>query len=380
MTNYPLVVVSPLLGARSETFIRRHVTALLPGQTTCIYGRRVEETADEWAFNGPGLDLSTVIPDEKRARLAQSDAQNMEFRFTGQGKKSIYHFLHLHNTRALMVQYLDRSLPWLQVAKDNHLKLFVHAHGYDVSKLLRDNKWRKAYLRLNHCNGIITVNQISRKRLIDVGIKPGLIHVIPCGVSPTNYQAGTRTDDSIRCLAVGRMVGKKAPTLVLGAFGKALKANPDLRLDYIGDGELMAMARHYVQDANMEEYVVFHGSKPNSFVQEMMANSDIFIHHAITDPVSGDEEGLPVAILEAMQHALPIVSTIHAGIPEAVLEGLSGYLVEEGDVNSMAARIGKLATNMALRKHLGEVGQKRINDCFSWNIEKSRLLNLMGFD
>ena len=60
-----------------------------------------------------------------------------------------------------------------------------------------------------------------------------------------------------------------------------------------------------------------------------MKKAHIFLQHSVTCPITGDEEGVPVAILEAMASGLPVVSTFHAGIPEAVVDGKTGFLVSE---------------------------------------------------
>ena len=62
-----------------------------------------------------------------------------------------------------------------------------------------------------------------------------------------------------------------------------------------------------------------------------MEAADVLIQHSVVDPATGDEEGLPVAILEGMGCGLPVVATRHAGIPESVVEGETGMLVDEGD-------------------------------------------------
>jgi colanic acid/amylovoran biosynthesis glycosyltransferase len=98
---------------------------------------------------------------------------------------------------------------------------------------------------------------------------------------------------------------------------------------------------------------------------DLMDRADIFLQHSITDPVTGDEEGLPVAILEAMAHSLPVISTIHAGIPEAVLEGTTGFLVRERDTEGMAERIIATAADPDLKNELGENAWRRARDFFS---------------
>jgi glycosyltransferase involved in cell wall biosynthesis len=86
-----------------------------------------------------------------------------------------------------------------------------------------------------------------------------------------------------------------------------------------------------------------------------------------------------VAILEAMAYGLPVISTIHSGIPEAVQDHKTGFLVEEGNVDLMADRLVKFAKDSVLREEYGRNGRLVAENKFSWEIEKSKLLEVMGF-
>jgi glycosyltransferase involved in cell wall biosynthesis len=173
------------------------------------------------------------------------------------------------------------------------------------------------------------------------------------------------------------MVPKKAPILTLDAFRQAAASNPSLGLDYVGSGLLLQDAIRFVGEFGMQKAVTLHGGKPHSFVQRLMENGDIFVQHSITDPDDGDEEGLPVAILEAMASGLPVVATRHAGIPEAVEDGVTGFLVEEGDIQSMKDKILLLAQDCKLRHAMGAAGWDRARNRFSWSRERINLLQAL---
>ena len=126
----------------------------------------------------------------------------------------------------------------------------------------------------------------------------------------------------------------------------------------------------------IEDKVRLHGAQTHDFVIGLMKEADIFIQHSITVQETGDEEGLPVAILEAMALGLPVVSTYHAGIPEAVVNGSNGFLVEEGDVEGMADRIIALSKDLALRAEMGTSGWNRAKERFSWKREREDLIRL----
>jgi colanic acid/amylovoran biosynthesis glycosyltransferase len=109
----------------------------------------------------------------------------------------------------------------------------------------------------------------------------------------------------------------------------------------------------------------------------LLREADIFVQHSCVDPLSGDAEGLPASILEAMAVGLPVVSTMHAGIPEAVEDGVTGLLVPERDTRAMAARLVDLGRDAELRRTMGLRGWDRARRLFSWELERERLLHVL---
>ena len=277
-----------------------------------------------------------------------------------------------------MGEFLSWSHRWAPVARRLAIPFFAHAHGYDVSADLRHPKWREAYLMYNDCDGIITMSEVSRARLIAVGLKPEKVHVVPYGVVVPPQPLDRPEGEHVRVLAVGRMTAKKAPILLLDAFRRAVEVDRGLRLDYVGEGELFAAAQQFVHAFALDDHVTLHGGQSNEQVLSLMQRADIFMQHSVTDPVTGDEEGLPVAILEAMAQALPIVSTRHAGIPEAVAEGITGVLVDEGNTREMADNLIMLARDSALRRSMGLSGWKAAYERFSWPREQAHLQKVLG--
>jgi colanic acid/amylovoran biosynthesis glycosyltransferase len=205
------------------------------------------------------------------------------------------------------------------------------------------------------------------------------VHVVPYGVDVPDVPLRRQAGDGVRCLAVGRMIGKKAPLLTLEAFRRASKKCPRLRLDFVGGGQLFPAAVKYVKDHSLQDRVTLHSHQPHDFVRQLLTEADIFLQHSITGP-GGAEEGLPVSILEGMAAALPIVSTRHAGIPEAVVEGVTGFLVDEGDFAAMSEHIIELAQNNDLRVKMGRTGWRTAKQRFSWDHERMRLLRVMGLE
>ncbi len=378
MTNsHPLAVFSPLLGNHSETFIRRHLVDLLPGKTAVVSRNVVGGAVRDWGFEGPVFDINSVPQMTLRTRWVRRVARVRGVQLDTYSMQSLKYFLVRNQVQAMLCEYLDHSVQWIELARQLGIRMYAHAHGYDVSIKLREPKWIEAYRRLDGIDGVITVNSVSKTRLIALGIRESLINVIPCGVHLPSDKLEYSKNKNIRCIAVGRMTGKKAPIYLLEAFRNALEIYPNLTLDYVGDGELMPAVLQYVEAFKLGKKVRLLGSQANSAVQVLMSGSDIFLQHSIVDPVTGDEEGLPVAILEAMAHGLPVVTTNHAGIPDAVKDGDTGYLVEEGEVVPMAERIIELAGNPLLRETLGKSGRRNVKEKFTWENERTKLLQTM---
>lgn len=352
--TYPLAVSVNVIGERSETFLRRHVIDLVPGRTISV-GSLVNAERRDWEPPPPILDphgfdsLTEVVNRMRSAGVC-----------------------------VLLTEYLDESLPWIEATRGSGIQLFAHAHGYDVSERLRDTVCRDAYLSYRDTGGIITMSAYSRATLIELGLPATKVHCIPYGVDVPDLFTPRTLSPTLRLLAVGRMVSKKAPLLLLDAFRRAALLVSGLRLDYVGDGPLLGAAQQYVAVHQLAHSVALHGGLPNARVGELMNTVDVFVQHSMTDVETGNQEGLPVAILEAMAAGLPVVSTRHAGIPEAVDDTRTGFLVNEGDTVAMAEAIIALAQRPALRTSMGMAGWERARQQFTWTRERAELLTVLG--
>ena len=102
----------------------------------------------------------------------------------------------------------------------------------------------------------------------------------------------------------------------------------------------------------------------------------MFVQHSLVAP-DGDSEGNPVAVMEAQLSGLPVVATRHAGIPEVVIDGETGVLVDEGDVRGMSVAIERLLQDPALCTQLGAAGRCHVEQGFTLDkhlMELSRFL------
>jgi glycosyltransferase involved in cell wall biosynthesis len=136
----------------------------------------------------------------------------------------------------------------------------------------------------------------------------------------------------------------------------------------VGDGKLLDASHRLAAALGVADRITFPGALPHARVAELMRGARAFVQHSVVAD-DGDSEGTPVASLEAGATGLPSVVTAHAGLRDVVVDGETGYLVAEGDVDAMAARMIRLALEP---DHAGALGrQARLHVRQHFSLEKS---------
>jgi colanic acid/amylovoran biosynthesis glycosyltransferase len=293
---------------------------------------------------------------------------------------TVRRFLRRQNVDVVLGEYLHLFVDFVPLLDRMGMPYVVQGHGIDLSAALRDPRKAEQYLMYQSARAVLTRSELHRRRLIELGLPAERVHVNPGGVDlpPAIPQRGTEAGK--RFLAIGRMTAKKAPLYLLEAFGVAASQNPTLTLDYIGTGELFPAARQYVDEHGLKERVRLHGTATDDVKNRLFAECGIFVQHSITDPDTGDEEGLPASIQEAMAHGLAVISTCHSGIPDAVEDDVAGLLVAEGDTRGMAAAMLKLSGERGLPARMGAAGRAKAERLYTWPAERSRLLSHLGIE
>lgn len=380
-----LAVLTPEIGLASETFVRRHLTGLAPGRTLTVATDRPEPSVVAWSAPGPVVRLAGVPERPAVARRAARVASRLRGRPPGAWRwaptegalAALDAALDRAGTDVVLAEYLDIWLPLVPWLKARGLRVVGHGHGYDVSVRLRDAWWRERYRGYEAVDAVVVPSAHVRARLAAIGLDPSRIHVVPCGVDVGVLPPPRPKGATVEVIAVGRFVAKKAPLATIEAFRLAHEQSPNLRLTMIGDGPLLDAARASALDADLIAHVRFLGAQRHESVLEHLRRADLYVQHSVVGP-NGDEEGIPVAMLEAMAAGVPVVSTRHAGIPEVVDDGVTGVLVGEGDVDAMAEAIAALARDPDRRRAMGEAGYERVAERLSWERERRDLCALLG--
>lgn len=257
------------------------------------------------------------------------------------------------------------------------IPLFVTFHGYDISILLNDKFWLSQYHRLfeNSCKIIGVSNDVCRK-IEQVGCPKEKIIRFSVGIKLENFKFRKtilKKDNEVNLIHIGRLVEKKSPILLIKAFKivfENYKERIKLKLIIIGDGPLKEEAMNLANELGVSQQVKFMGALKHEEIIKYLTNSQIYTQHCITAP-DGDQEGLGMTFLEASAVGLPVVATNHDGIPDAVINNKTGFLVTEGDYEEMANKIIYLIENKDVVIEFGKNGRKYVEDNF--NIHKQIL-------
>ena len=261
------------------------------------------------------------------------------------------------------VDYLTSAILLRKFFEKNSIPYVVHVHGYDITSELNDPEYKKelkkVFLSASH---IIAASQFIKRLLILEGCPVSKIFVIRYGIdadsiTPLSWEKRKKESPSI--IFLGRLTEKKNPIALIHAFDIVRKKVPDIKFTIIGDGYLREEVENRIESLGLEDSVALLGALPREKSFPIMNRHWIFAQHSVT-AISGDKEGYALSPAEAALHELPVVSTIHNGIPEHVIEGKTGYLVPEFDYESMAERIIQLIEDPELAEKMGKAGRENI--------------------
>ncbi len=261
---------------------------------------------------------------------------------------------------AVYIDFGSNAFEFNNYFESRKKKMIVHFHGYDISKSLKSEMYLDWIIKFTQLNKIIVPSIYNANRLETLGCNKANISVIPYAFY-SEISSKQNETNQYDLIFVGRFVSKKDPRILIYVLKEVVKVFPDVKLCMVGSGYLISEVKELIDKYELKNNVILKGSLFQNEVYELLSISRIYIQHCVTS-IDGDQEGFPNSILEASSFGLPVVSTIHAGIPEIVLDGKSGFLVQEYDYMAMSKRIIQLLSDETLRIKLGEFGKKYIQE------------------
>ena len=393
-----IAYITSSFGALSHTFIRREIIELRKlGLNISLYGIR-PQAAEELSTQERALENETIYLYPFRALTAITT--NISFATSSpityfktlltalaneetnifQHFKLIYHFFmascialdmreknvqHIHahfmNVPASVAMYCAKLLG---------ISFSVTNHSAGI-KGLKSMTGLKS--KVKEAKFICVISEYNREYMSE-RIYPcrEKTYIVRCGINPDNYtwKTGQNLDGGavgIKLLAVGRLVEKKGFAYLIKSTKLLKKEKINFQLSIIGDGSLRKRLAKLVSDCKLQNEIIFKQSLPHEEVEKELNKAAILVVPSI-EAKTGEKEGIPVVIMEAMASGVLVIASRHSGIPEIVKDKITGLLVPEKDPLAIVEKIKLAKTNNGLVKACIANARRLISEEF--NIEK----------
>ncbi|GBU20889.1 hypothetical protein R80B4_00776 [Fibrobacteres bacterium R8-0-B4] len=310
------------------------------------------------------INGASLISPYSFARLEIAKQQNDKL--SRLNEREIYTALSLidENTDVVFAQFGMNGANILNICKQLRLPLIVHFHGFDISVRAVIEEYKQKYLEMfKYADFIIAVSKYMKNALINLGCPSEKVVWNPCVANEEYYNIQPKFDKKL-FVGAGRFVKKKSPQNTILAFEKVLERHPDAKLILAGDGGLFKKCERLVRKKRLKNNVTLFGVFTPKQLKKWFSDATAFVQHSITAP-DGDMEGTPVVVCEASLAGLPVISTFHAGIPDVIIDGETGLLVRENDVDTMAEKMIWVLDNPEKAKAMGAAGKKNISENFN---------------
>ena len=260
-------------------------------------------------------------------------------------------------------------------------KIATMFRGSDLSSYL--NKHPSVYsLLAKEGDLFLPVSSFFQNRLIEKGVSPEKIEVHYSGIDCGRFTL-LKNDDRHRknpdftFISVGRFTEKKGFEYILEATDALYRKGKRFKLLFIGEGPLKTRLQAVIEKKEMTEYVSLLPWVPHDQLLNYYRSADVFVSHNIV-PVSGDMEGIPNVLKEAMATGLPVISTFHAGIGDLIQNGVNGFLVKERDTVALSERMKMVMEEMERLEEMKLEARRYIEKYFDIEILSTRLSQLLA--
>ena len=262
------------------------------------------------------------------------------------------------------------------------LPFVVTFHGYDVPLLWNAQRFHPEFWPfLAHSSDVLQRMTLGlcastdlKELLMSHGVPEDKLRVHRLGIDLTRFTPRAASDGGpLRICVIGRFVEKKGIEYAIRAY--APHASDKVLLDIVGDGPLAGDFHALVERLGVDRFVSFLGVLPREEVAKHLSACDILLAPSVVTRTGDRESGLIVA-KEAAACGIPVVATMHGGLPDIIDEGSTGFLVPERDVARLSERIGLLIADPALRKRLGAAGRLKMEREYDVRARVAELENL----
>jgi colanic acid/amylovoran biosynthesis glycosyltransferase len=257
-------------------------------------------------------------------------------------------------------------------------KIVTTFHGFDMSRHIKKSGHNVYDHLFKHGDLFLPISERWKGELVRLGCDEQRIIVHRMGIDTNKFLFSPRKprgNGQVHFLTIARLVEKKGVQYGVQAVAKLIRKYPQIMYKIIGDGPLKTETEKLINSLNMNNNIKLLGWKQQEEIIEIMREADILLAPSVTS-INGDQEGIPVVIMEAMAMGLPVVSTLHSGIPELVQDGISGFLVPERDVNGLAEKLKYLIEHQEIWPDMGKAGRRYVEENYDIHKLNDRLVRL----
>ena len=279
---------------------------------------------------------------------------------------------HIH------VHFASRSLSLgLMLGMLTALPVSCTVHAFDIFTRRRGS----LRPRLTRCKFIAAVSQFNIDylgRLCGSEVAD-LCHVVRCGIDLDRFNAISRQPQAGQIICVAKLVAKKGLDLAIQACAKLKEMNVEFLFEIVGDGPERYRLDQRIRQLGLAEQVVLRGCQPNDRLVPMLSRARVFLLPCVQVP-SGDMDGIPVAMMEAMACEVPVVSRQISGIPELVHHNVNGLLVREQDPAAIAEAVKELLLDSDKARRFGRAAREQVRRNFNILKTAAQLRELISID
>jgi len=259
-------------------------------------------------------------------------------------------------------QLVHTHFAWLSAAagmvigKLLDLPFTITAHAYDIYS----HKSDLLVLTSTLSDRVVTISDYNKETILNknISLNPNHIEVIHCGIDLDLFKkSNDRPSNQVfQIISVGSLIEKKGHEYLIKACRELITHGLNFECRIVGEGNLGHRLLSLIQELALESKVNLVGGQCQTWVRDRLNLSDIFVLGCVIDE-TGERDGIPVAMMEALAMEVPVVSTPVSGIPELIQHNETGLLVTQKDPIALAEAIIRLAKDEPLRSKLAKNGR-----------------------
>lgn len=298
------------------------------------------------------------------------------WQLSGGETRQITDLIRSENCDLLHLFFGSVAIHMLPVIRQSPVPVVVSFHGSDVAGAMAGTGYREALREMFERTALVPCrSQHLADQVRSLGCPQDKLRVMRAVLPPiTRWQITKPSDGEWSVLQAGRLVPKKGMITALKAFAQFYRHFPRSTFTIAGEGPLKETLIELVTELGLTRAVDFCGFLSQEELTAKFEKTHLYLHPSET--VDGDTEGVPNALLEAMAHGIPSVSTRHGGIPEAVDDGISGLLCGERQPGQLAEALLRLANDPALYTQISEGAALHIAEKFSPEAQSKEIESL----